>query len=175
VRYLKSAIFIREGNMRRFVILAIAVTGLLAFGAATASAAANFKSSSFSVNNQGQLVCSFDVSGLGNVSSTTGSCTATSTADYQCINNGGKNPAAGNKSTSTEPVGTNAPTIPVHNGRAQGSITVDPTGPGSFTCPSGQTLYLVNACYTDITLTIGGATTTEPGPVCNLGPIKVKQ
>src|SRR6266513_2802189 len=149
--------------MRRFVILAIAVTGLLAFGATTASAAANFKSQSFSVNNQGQLVCSFDVSGLGNVSSTQGSCTASSTtADYQCINNGGKNPAAGNKHTSTGAAGTEV-TIPVHNGRAQGDITVNPAGPGTFTCPSGQTLYLVSACYTDITLTVGGATTTDAG------------
>ena len=116
-----------EKILRRFVILAIAVTGLLAFGATTASAAANFKSQSFSVNNQGKLVCSFDVSGLGNVSSTQGSCTATSTAVYQCINNGGKNPAAGNKHTSTGETG-HQQTIPVHNGRAQGDITVDPAG-----------------------------------------------
>src|SRR2546430_1917588 len=53
--------------MRRFVILAIAVTGLLAFGATTASAAANFKSQSFSVNNQGWLSCSFCVFWLGKV------------------------------------------------------------------------------------------------------------
>ncbi len=63
---------------------------------------------------------------------------------------------------------------PVHNGRAQGSITVNPTGPGSFSCPGGQTLYLVSACYTGITLTVGDATTTEPGPVCS-EPIMVKQ
>ncbi len=160
--------------MRRFLILTlVVVAGVLTFGAATASAAANFKSSSFSVNNQGQLVCSYDVSGLGNVSSTQGSCTATSTAVYQCINNGGKNPAAGNKHTSTGVTGTEV-TIPVHNGRAQGDITVDPAGPGTFTCPSGQTLYLVSACYTDITLTVGGATVSDPGPVCS-GPIMVKQ
>jgi len=159
--------------VRRFVILAIAVTGLLAFGATTASAAANFKSQSFSVNNQGQLICSFDVSGLGNVSATQGSCTATSTAVYQCINNGGKNPAAGNKTTTTGEVG-NQVTIPVHNGRAQGSIPVNPAGPGTFTCPSGQTLFLVSACYTDITLTVGGATVTDAGPVCS-GPIMVRQ
>jgi hypothetical protein len=162
-----------EGYMRRFVILAIAVTGLLAFGATTASAAANFKSQSFSVNDQGQLSCSFDVSGLGNVSQTEGSCTATSAADYQCINNGGKNPAAGNKSTSTGAVGTEE-TIPVHNGRARGDIIVDPAGPGTFGCPSGQTLFLVSACYTDISLTVGGATVTEAGPVCS-GPIMVRQ
>jgi hypothetical protein len=159
--------------MRRSLILTVVVVGVLAFGASTAFAAANFKSSSFGVNSQGQLVCSFDVSGLGNVSSTQGSCTATSTAVYQCINNGGKNPAAGNKSTSTGETGTQV-TVPVHNGRAQGSILVNPAGPGSFTCPSGQTLYLVSACYSDITLTIGGATTTDAGLVCS-GPIMVKQ
>src|SRR2546422_10727553 len=105
---LKQRLISKEGKiLRRLAILAIAVTGLLAFGAATASAAANFKSQSFSVNNQGQLVCSFDVSGLGNVSSTPGSCTASSTADYQCINNSGKNPSAGNKSTSKGGVRTN--------------------------------------------------------------------
>ena len=62
-------------------------------------AAANFHGQSFSINNSGQLVCFGDVSGLGNVSTTEGTCTATSTATYQCINNGGKNPAAGNKTT----------------------------------------------------------------------------
>lgn len=170
---LKQRVTPRRGNMRRFVILAIAVTGLLAFGATTASAAANFKSQSFSVNNQGQLVCSFDVSGLGNVSATPGSCTATSTADYQCINNGGKNPAAGNKRTVTGETGTEV-TIPVHNGRAQGDITVNPAGPGDFTCPGGQTLFLVNSCFTDISLTVGGATVTQAGPVCS-GPIRVRQ
>jgi hypothetical protein len=159
--------------MRRSLLVMLAVTGLLAFGVATAFAAANFKSSSFTVNNQGQLVCSGDVSGLGNVSSTDASCSATSSADYQCINNGGKNPAAGNKSTSTGDVGTNE-TVPVHNGRAQPSITVDPEGPGSFSCPGGQTLYLISACYTDITFTVGDATVTDEGPVCS-GPIKVRQ
>ena len=65
-------------------------------------------------------------------------------------------------------------TIPVHNGRAQGDITVDPAGPGTFTCLSGQTLYLVSACYSDISLTVGGATVTDAGPVCS-GPIMVRQ
>src|SRR6266480_7582006 len=139
---LKQRLISKEGKiLRRFVILAIAVTGLLAFGATTASAAANFKSSSFSVNNQGQLVCSYDVSGLGNVSSTLGSCGGSNTALYQCINNGGKNPAAGNKSTSTGDVGTSQQ-VPVHNGRATGSLTINPVGPGGFNCPGGQTLYL---------------------------------
>src|SRR5438874_5583077 len=149
----------RRKTMRqqRFLIVTLVLVGVLAFGAATASAAANFKSSSFSVNNQGQLVCSYDVAGLGNVSSTTGTCGGSNTADYQCINNGGKNPAAGNKSISTGDVGTSQ-AVPVHNGRASGSLTVNPVGPGGFSCPGGQTLYLVSSCYTSVSMNIGGST-----------------
>jgi hypothetical protein len=158
--------------MRRYLTLALVVTGVLAVSAATASAAANFKSSSFSVNSQGQLVCSYDVSGLGNVSSTTGTCSGTNTAVYQCINNGGKNPAAGNKSTSTGAARTSE-AVPVHNGRAMGSLTVNPVGPGGFTCPSGQTLYLVSSCYSGVSMNIGGATASD-GTVCS-GPIMVRQ
>lgn len=161
--------------MRRFLILTVVVAGLLAFGAATASAAANFKSVSFSVNNQGQLVCSGDVSGLGNVSSTPATCSATATATYQCINNGGKNPSAGNKESVTEPASTGPVNVPVHNGRAQPTILVNPPGPGSFSCPSGQSLYLISACYSDITFTVGDATATDAGPVCNSSPILIKQ
>ena len=159
--------------MRRFLIFTLVVSGVLAISAATASAAANFKSSSFSVNSQGQLVCSYDVSGLGNVSSTLGTCGGTNTAVYQCINNGGKNPSAGNKSTSTGDVGTSEQ-VPVHNGRARGSLTGNPVGPGGFTCPPGQTLYLVSSCFTNVSMDIGGATVSEPGPVCS-GPIMVRQ
>jgi hypothetical protein len=158
--------------MRRSLIATLAVMAVVAVAAIAAFAAANFKSSSFSVNSAGQLVCSYDVSGLGNVSSTTGTCSGTNTATYQCINNGGKNPAAGNKSFSTGDVGTSQ-SVPVHNGRASGSLLVNPTGPNGFTCPSGQTLYLVSSCYSNTSMTIGGATTTD-GTVCS-GPIMVKQ
>ena len=159
--------------MRRFLVLTVAVTGLLVLAAGTAWAAANFKSSSFSVNNQGQLVCSYDVSGLGNVSSTNGTCRGTNTAVYQCINNGGKNPSAGNKETVTGDTITSQQ-VPVHNGRATGSLTVNPADPGAFGCPGGQTLYLVSSCYSNVSMDIGGATTSAPGPVCS-GPIMVRQ
>jgi hypothetical protein len=154
--------------MRHFWICLALASSVLAFAASSASAAANFHGTpTFTINNAGQLTCSGDVSGLGNVSSTTGSCEATSAADYQCINNGGKNPAAGNKRTTTGEVAGEA-TFPVRNGRASGSITLDPVGAGSFSCPGGQTLYLVGVCYSDITLTIGGATATED-QVCRSG------
>jgi len=159
--------------MRHFWICLALAGSVLAFAASTASAAANFHGTpTFTINDAGELTCTGDVSGLGNVSATTGSCTATSTVDYQCINNGGKNPAAGNKRTVTGDVGETV-SIPVHNGRAKGNITVEPEGPGSFSCPGGQTLFLVGVCYTDITLTIGGAVATEDS-VCATG-LRVRQ
>jgi hypothetical protein len=157
---------------QRFLILTLVLAGVLVFGAATATAAANFKTSSFSVNNQGQLVCSYDVSGLGNVSSTLGTCSGTNEAVYQCINNGGKNPTAGNKHTSNGDV-SDSEQVPVHNGRASGSLLVNPVDAGGFTCPSGQTLYLVSSCFSDVSMNIGGATASD-GTVCS-GPIMVRQ
>jgi hypothetical protein len=111
------------------VILAIAVKGLLAFGATTASAAANFKSQSFSVNNQGQhLNGGLPVHQQRRQES---GCRQQAHLDR------------GNRHRSDDP-------------RAQrayaGDITVKPAGPGTFTCPSGQALFLVSACYTDISL-----------------------
>ena len=162
-------------KLRSSGMLILVVTGLLAFGAATAFAAANFKSVSFSVNNQGQLVCSGDVSGLGNVSTTPATCSAGSaTATYQCFNKGGKNPSAGNKTTVTAPASTGPVDVAVHNGRAQPTILVNPPGAGSFSCPSGQTLFLTSVSYSDITFTVGDATVTEAGPVSS-GPIMIRQ
>ncbi len=151
--------------MRRIWICLAIAAGVLAVAASSASAAANFHGTpTATINNSGQLVCSGDVSGLGNVSSTTATCSATSVATYQCINKGGHNPAAGNKTTVTGDV-SDTEEVPVHNGRATANITLDPTGAGSFSCPGGQTLYLVAVCYNNITLTIGDAT-ADLGSVC---------
>src|SRR5207244_9474299 len=97
----------------------------------------------------------------------------TKTTSYQSFTVRSKNPSARNKT----PVTGNTSTIeqvPVHNGRAMGSLTVDPVGPGGFTCPGGQTLYLVSSCYSDVSMNIGGATVSKPGPFCS-GPIMVRQ
>jgi hypothetical protein len=163
----------RSTRTRRWLIGLSLVVTIAALSASAATAAANFHGTpTFTINNSGQLICSGDVSGLGNVSSTQGSCDATSVAAYQCINNGGKNPAAGNKSSSTGDV-SNEVTVPVHNGRATANISLSPAGPGSFGCPGGQTLFLVGVCYNDITLTLGGATATED-QVCR-NDLRVRQ
>lgn len=110
-----------------------------------------------SVDSSGNLVCSFKEAGLGTISATNVSCSATATAVYQCWNNGGNHPKAGNKETVTEPV-TGSGTFPVRNGQTTGSMTVAPPGPGSFSCPPGQTLYLESVTYSGITLTAEAGT-----------------
>jgi hypothetical protein len=108
-------------------------------------------------------VCTFKEAGLGNTLTTAKiSCSADATAVYQCFNNGGNHPKAGNKETVGGPV-SNSGTFPVRNGQTTGSLTVNPPGPGTFTCPSGQTLYLQSVSYTNIVLSGEGATADVPG------------
>jgi hypothetical protein len=84
----------------------------------------------------------------------------------QPVPNWERDPVPGSSSTSQQ--------VPVHNGRATGSLLVNPVDAGGFTCPSGQTLYLVSSCFENVSMNIGGATASDAGPVCS-GPIMVKQ
>jgi hypothetical protein len=147
--------------MRRmlFVLAAVFATAALAAPAAFADSP-HFLTSSFSINaNNGNLVCTFKEAGLGNTLTTANiTCqAATSSATYQCFNNGGNHPKAGNKETVGGLV-QNTGAFPVRNGQTTGSLEVGPVSPGSFSCPSGQTLYLTQTCFDDITLSGEGAT-----------------
>jgi len=81
-----------------------------------------------------QLSVAFKETGLGNsgFSSVTIDVNADASATYQCFNNGGNHPKAGNKTTVNGPVG-GAGNFPVSNGQTTGVITVSLPGPGSFT------------------------------------------
>jgi hypothetical protein len=144
--------------MRKLTAAIVAAVALLAAPVALADSP-HFLSSSFSIDNQGNLNCSFKEAGLGNTATTADiTCTAaTSAATYQCFNNGGNHPKAGNKETVGGLV-TNTQSFPVRNGQTTGTIPVGPVSPGSFSCPSGQTLYLQSVCYDDITISGAGAT-----------------
>jgi hypothetical protein len=150
--------------MRRFSVAALVMlVGVLAIVPAAQADSPHFITASASINDAGQLVCSFKEAGLGNTLTTANvSCSADATAVYQCFNNGGNHPKAGNKETVGGPV-SNSGTFPVRNGQTTGSLTVDPPGPGDFTCPSGQTLYLQSVSYTNIVLSGEGATADVPG------------
>ena len=150
--------------MRRFSVAALVMlVGVLAVVPAAQADSPHFITASASINDAGQLVCTFKEAGLGNTLTTAKiSCSADATAVYQCFNNGGNHPKAGNKETVGGPV-SNSGTFPVRNGQTTGSLTVNPPGPGGFTCPNGQTLYLQSVSYTNIVLSGEGATADVPG------------
>jgi hypothetical protein len=160
----QSATQEKAGNMRKFAIAALVVlVGVLAVVPAAQADSPHFIKASATLNNSGQLVCTFKEAGLGNTLTTANiSCSADATAVYQCFNNGGNHPQAGNKETVGGPV-SNGGAFPVRNGSTSGSITVNPTGPGSFSCPGGQTLFLQSVTYTNIVLSGEGATADVPG------------
>jgi hypothetical protein len=106
--------------------------------------------SSTSNNN---LVCSFKEAGLGGGQTVTISCTADASAEYQCVNRGGNNPQAENKHTETGTVSASDEFTASKNGQITGTITVEPPGPGDFTCPNGQKLTLVSATYDNVVIT----------------------
>ena len=149
-----------QKNINKGVVLAIPVvvaSALMLMAPMLASAQSpHFISGSADTDNKGNLVCTFKEAGLGNLPTGTEvdiTCSASASAEYQCVNRGGNNPQAENKHTETGTV-TGTGSFPVgSNGQVKGSITVDAPGPGDFSCPNGQRLTLVSATYTDITVT----------------------
>lgn len=138
---------------------------MVAFAATAAFAdSPHFISASASIDSSGNLVCTFKKAGLGTTVSTEAvSCSADATAAYACINGGGNHPKATNKETVSGPV-SGGGNFPVRNGQTTGSISVAPPGPGSFSCPSGQTLVLASVSYTNIVLEgAAGDTADVPG------------
>jgi hypothetical protein len=163
--------------MRRiaFVLISAAATVVLTATAALADSP-HFL---FATNNvsgiTGALTTSFKDAGLG-TGTTSIQITLTvsnATAVYQCFNNGGNHPKAGNKETVSTALSATG-TFPVRNGQTTASLTVGPPGPGSFNCPSGQTLFLQSATYsgTNVSDATGNTFHATPDPI-STGPIHV--
>jgi hypothetical protein len=131
-------------------IALVAVTATLAF-AGNAHFIKSATSASLDGNN---LVVTFKEAGLESGSSETVVATADGTATYECFNNGGKHPQAANKETVHAEVSASGEFSADKNGNIVGTLTVQPPGPGGFSCPSGQTLVgPTNVSYTNIVLT----------------------
>jgi hypothetical protein len=158
--------------VRKLLSLALAVVATFVLGATSVLAdSPHFLYANASIDNStGALTVAFKDAGLGTgVSSIAVTLNANATAEYQCWNNGGKHPKAGNKETVEGPL-TNSDDFLVSHGQVTASITVGPPGQGSFSCPSGQTLYLMSVTYSDIIVSDGtgnsaGATPDPIGPV----------
>jgi len=149
--------------MRRFAASVVVASAVMGLGVTQALAdAPKFHSADSSVSNSGALVVSFDERGLGN-ENVDYTLRARANATYACVNKGGKNPSAANKRSVVSPVEGGGSFEP-RNGRAAGSISAGPPGPGTFSCPSGQRLVLADVTYTDIVLTdaTNGVSTAVP-------------
>jgi hypothetical protein len=163
--------------MRRIAFVLIsAVFGVVLAATSALADSPHFLFADNSVSTStGALTTSFKDAGLG-TGTTSIQITLTvnnATAVYQCFNNGGNHPKAGNKETVSTSLTTSG-TFPVRNGQVTASLTVGPPGPGSFACPSGQTLFLQSASYSGTTVSdaTGNTLGATPDPI-STGPIHV--
>jgi hypothetical protein len=126
---------------------------LLAFAASAALAQnEHFIRASGSLNNNGSLTVSFKEAGLGTNQNITYVLSADATATYVCVNRGGANPSAQNKTTVAGPVSSTGTFSSGKNGSVTASLTVSPP-PSDISCPSGQSLQLAQVTYNNVTLT----------------------
>jgi hypothetical protein len=139
--------------MRRMLLFFVAAfaTAALAVPAALA-VSPHFISASGTVNGDGSLTVKFKEAGLGTNQLITYTLTADATATYVCVNNGGANPSAKNKTTVAGPVSATGSFDSGKNGNVTASLSVSPP-PSDITCPSGQKLELASVSYTNVTLT----------------------
>jgi hypothetical protein len=164
--------------MRRiaFVLVSAAAAIMLTATSALADNAHFLFATNTVSSSTGSLTTSFKEAGLGTgtTSVTITVNVTTATAVYQCFNNGGNHPQAGNKetvSTSLEASGT----FPVRHGQTTASLTLGPPSQGNFACPSGQRLFLQSVTYSGITVSdaFGHSLGATPDPATS-GPIHVR-
>jgi len=139
--------------MRRMLLVLAAVFATAALAVPTALAVnAHFISASAALNTDGTLTASFKEAGLGTNQLIDYALTADGSATYVCVNKGGSNPSAQNKSTVNGPVSATGEFNSGKNGNVTGSLTVSPP-PSNISCPKGQTLQVASVSYANVTLT----------------------
>jgi hypothetical protein len=140
----------RRTTMTLLTVLAMASITLVVVFADSA----NFDARRTSASCDGtDLNVNFRETGLGNTPLVNYTATANATAEYLCINGGDNHPKATNKETVSGPVSNNGSFPSSKNGSVIGTIPLSPPGPGSFTCPSGQTLTLGSVSYSNVKIT----------------------
>src|SRR5262245_58836514 len=139
--------------MRRmlFVFVGVLATAALAVPAAF-GVSPHFISASASLNADGTLTGSFKEAGLGTNQIIDYTLSADGTATYVCVNKGGSNPSAQNKTTVNGPVSASGSFNSGKNGNVTGSLTVSPPA-SNISCPKGQNLQVASVSYANVTLT----------------------
>jgi hypothetical protein len=152
----------RSGGRVTLALMTLLIFGLVAQAAQAVSPHFVRASASLSGAN---LVVNFKEAGLGTNQLITYVASADATATYVCVNNGGGNPSAQNKTTVSGPVSATGTFSSGKNGQVTASLTLAPPGPGSFTCPPGQSRQLAQVTYTNVAIsdTTNGVTESIPG------------
>ncbi|MUU70529.1 hypothetical protein [Pseudarthrobacter sp. GA104] len=112
------------------------------------------------------LVVKFKETGLQSGSVETVTASASLTATYQCINNGGSNPNDPKKTTVNVDVSESGQFTADKNGNITGTLTVTPPAANTvLDCPNGQRATLTTWSYSNISVTdeTSGATLSIPG------------
>ena len=139
--------------MRRMLLIVVAAFATAAIAVPVALAVSpHFINASGTLNADGSLTVNFKEAGLGTNQSINYTLSADATATYVCVNKGGSNPSAQNKTTVSGPVSASGTFSSGKNGNVTASLTVNPP-PSDISCPNGQRLELASVSYTDVTLT----------------------
>jgi hypothetical protein len=129
----------------------------LALGVTTAFAAnVRFINATASVDNRGNLVAIWKETGLGDTQLIAYTASAGAAATWICVNGGGNNPSASNKTMVTGLVSAFGNFSSGKNGNVTASLAASPPSLPPF-CPgsgskNGQQAELAMVTYTDITL-----------------------
>src|SRR5215208_4493427 len=150
--------------LRKVMLLAAALAMVLAYAVPAFAQNEHFVRASGSLNNNGSLTVSFKEAGLGTNQLIDYTLTADATATYVCVNRGGANPSASNKTTISGPVSATGSFSSGKNGQVTASLTLNPPGSGSFSCPAGQSLEIAQVSYTNVAITDATNGVTEPIP-----------
>lgn len=131
----------------------LAVAAMLAALALVAWAAnPHFLSATASLQADGDADVCFRETGLGDNQNINYLASATASATYHCVNNGGKCPNAANKTATSGLVSTPATISSGKNGSIRACLTLSPppAQPGDLTCPGGQHVAVTDVTYSDI-------------------------
>lgn len=164
-------------RLLRLLLLPAAL--LLAIGVAYPALAANgnghfIKNATHATLSGSDLVVNFKEAGLAAGSTETITTSAIATTTYECVNGGGHNPKASNKTTTQSPVSTSGTFTADQNGNIVNSETLSPPTAQSlgFSCPPGQTVTFVGVTYSNVKVTdsTSGATISLPGTFTYTNP-----
>jgi hypothetical protein len=144
-------------------VAAMAVTSSMAF----AGSPHFIKNATDAQLSGANLVVDFKEAGLPSGAEETVTVSCSESLVYECVNNGGKNPSASNKSTFQTTGGASGEFKADKNGNIEDSLTITPKSAQDlgFDCPNGQTVTFVSVTYSQCTLndTTSGASLSFPG------------